>query len=74
MQRRILTKRQPIAAPKDRERSGYVTWWRSSHEPQARLVQWSGVWWWNQGHAAGAQSRPRRAASRKRLFKNPYRE
>ena len=68
-----LTSRKPIAAPGDRERIGYVTWWQSPQQPQARLVQWSGVWWWNLGHAAGTPRRPRRAASRKRSFKNPYR-
>ncbi len=55
MTRSALTSRQPIAAPKDRGMSGYITWWQSPHEPQARLVQWSGVWWWNLGHGARAQ-------------------
>jgi hypothetical protein len=73
MERPTRTERQPIAAPKDRKRSGYITWWRGPNEAQARLVQCSGVWWWNLGHAAGPQRRPRRTASRKHPFKNPYR-
>ena len=73
MERPALTSR-PIAAPNDREGSGYVTWWQRPRQPRARLVQWSGVWWWNLGHVAGTPRRPRRAASRKRPFKNPYRD
>ncbi len=73
MERRTLTRRQPIDAPKSCERSSYVTWCQRPHVPQALLVQWSGVWWWNLGHAAATPRRPRRTASRKRAFKNPYR-